>query len=54
MIGGVVVSWRSQIQKTVTLSVIEAKYIAVAEVCTEILYVCTVLEFMAYMFPNIS
>ena len=30
----------------VTLSVIESEYIAVSEVCSEILYMCELLEFL--------
>ena len=46
LINRAVIYWRLQGQKTVTLSVIEAKYSAIAEVCFEILFVRAILFFM--------
>ena len=46
IINRVVIAWRSWIQKAVTLSVIEAEYSAITEVCYEILFMCAILLFM--------
>ena len=43
---GEVTAWRSQSQKTVTLSVKEAEYSVITEVCCEILFICAVSLFM--------
>ena len=45
-IGKCLVSWRSRGQKSVTLSSTEAEYVAVSEVCAEIIYIKQVLEFL--------
>ena len=43
---GCLISWKSRGQKTVTLSSSKAKYVAVADVCTEILFIKMILEFL--------
>ena len=40
------ISWKSRGQKTVTLSSSEAEYVAVAEVCTEVLFIKTIMDFL--------
>ena len=45
-IGNCLVSWKSRSQKTVTLSSTEAEYVAVSEVCMEILFIRQILEFL--------
>ena len=40
------ISWKSRGQKTVTLSSSKAKYVAVSEVCTEILFIKTIMDFL--------
>ena len=40
------ISWKSMGQKTVTLSSSEAEYVAVAEVCTEIIFIKTIMDFL--------
>jgi hypothetical protein len=42
----VLIAYKSRLQKTVTLSSCEAEYIALAETCSEILYVKQILESM--------
>ena len=44
-IGNCLISWKSRSQKTVTLSSTEAEYVAVSEVCMEIMFVKQILEF---------
>ena len=43
---GCLVSWKSRGQKHVTLSSTEAEYVAVSEVCQEIMFIKSVLEFI--------
>ena len=43
---GKLVSWKSHAQKNVTLSSTEAEYVAMAELCGEILFVKSILEFL--------
>ena len=45
-IGNCLVSWKSRSPKTVTLSSTEAEYVAVSEVCMEILFIKQILEFL--------
>jgi hypothetical protein len=45
-ISNIPVSWRSKAQRGVTLSSSEAEYVAVSEVCAEVLFVKQVLEFL--------
>ena len=45
-LNGCLVSWKSRGQKTVTLSSSEAEYVAVSEVCTEILFIKTITDFL--------
>ena len=45
-VGKCLVSWRSRSQKPVTLSSTEAEYVAVSEVCAEIILIKQVLEFL--------
>ena len=45
-IGNCLISWKSRSQKTVTLSSMEAEYVAVSEVCMEIMFVKQILEFL--------
>ena len=40
------ISWKSRGQKTVTLSSSEVEYVAVAEVCAEILFIKTIMNFL--------
>ena len=42
---GCLVSWKSHGQKTFALSSTEAEYIAISELCTEILSIKLILEF---------
>ena len=43
---GCLVAWKSRGQKTVALSSCEAEYLAVADVCTEILFIRSLLTFI--------
>jgi len=43
---GCLVAWKSKGQKHVTLSSTEAEYVAVSDVCTEIMFVRMILEFL--------
>ena len=43
---GCLICWKSRRQKTVTLSSSEAEYVAVSEVCTEILFIKTITDFL--------
>jgi len=43
---GVPVTWKSRAQRSVMLSSTKAKYVAVSEVCTEILFIKQVLELL--------
>ena len=43
---GCLVSWKSQAQKHIMLSLTEAEYIAVSEVCQEIMFIRSILEFI--------
>jgi hypothetical protein len=43
---GCLISWKSRKQKSVTLSSSEAEYVAISEVCAEIVFLKQVLEFM--------
>ena len=45
-LNGCLISWKSRGQKTVTLSSSEAEYVAVSEVCTEILFIKTITDFL--------
>jgi hypothetical protein len=45
-IQGCLISWKSRKQKSVTLSSSEAEYVAISEVCAEIMFLKQVLEFM--------
>ena len=45
-VNGCPISWRSRGQRSVTLSSTEAEYVAISEVCTEIMFVKQVLEFL--------
>jgi hypothetical protein len=40
------ISWRSKAQRNVTLSSSEAEYVAVSEVCMEVMFVKQILEFL--------
>ena len=44
-VAGCLASWKSHAQKTVTLSSTEAEYVAMSEVCTEILFIKSILDF---------
>ena len=46
LLNGVVVTWRSRSQKTVTLSVTESEYSEITEVCFKILFFRAILLFM--------
>ena len=43
---GYLVSWKSQCQKSVTLSSTEVEYVAVSEMCAELLFIQMILEFL--------
>ena len=45
-LNGCLISWKSRGQKTVTLSSSEAEYVAVADVCTDILFIKKILDFL--------
>ena len=45
-IGTCLSSWKSLGQKSVTLSLIEPEYVAVSEVCAEIIFIKQILEFL--------
>ena len=45
-LNGCLISWKSRGQKTVTLSSSEAEYVAVSEVCAEILFIKTLMDFL--------
>ena len=45
-IGRCLISWKARGQKSVTLSSTEAEYVAVSEVCTEIIFIKYILEFL--------
>ena len=45
-LNGCLISWKSRGQKTVTLSSSEAEYVAVSEVCTEVLFIKTIMDFL--------
>jgi hypothetical protein len=44
---GCLISWKSKSQRSVTLSSTEAEYVAISDVCAEILFVKQILEYMA-------
>jgi len=43
---GALIAWRSRGQKSVTLSSSEAEYVALSEVCTEIMFMKQILDFL--------
>jgi len=43
---GVPISWKSKSQRSVTLSSTEAEYVALSEVCAEIMFVKQILDFL--------
>ena len=43
---GCLIAWKSKGQKHVTLSSTEAEYVAVLDVCTEIMFVRMILDFL--------
>ena len=45
---GCLISWKSRGQKHLTLSSTEAKYIAVSEVCTDIMFIKMIMEFLQF------
>ena len=45
-INGCLISWKSRAQKCQTLSSTEAEYVALSEICCEILFVKMILEFL--------
>ena len=52
---GVPISWKSKGQKAVTLSSTESEYYAMSELCTELIYIKHILEFLnvQMMYPMI-
>ena len=49
---GCLVSWKSRGQKHVTLSLTEAEYVAVSEICQEIMFIRSILEFIGVKFKT--
>ena len=49
-IQGCLISWKSRKQKSVTLSSSEAEYVAISEVCAELIFLKQVLEFLNIKF----
>ena len=49
------ISWKSKGQKAVTLSSTESEYYAMSELCTELIYIKHILEFLnvQVMYPMI-
>ena len=47
------VSWKSQGQKHATLSSTEAEYVAVSEICQEIMFIRSILEFIGVKFKTL-
>ena len=45
-LNGCLISWKSRGQKHVTLSSTEAEYVAVSEVCTDIMFIKMMMEFL--------
>ena len=45
-LNGCLVSWKSRGEKHITLSSTEAEYVAVSEVCTDIIFVKMAMEFL--------
>jgi hypothetical protein len=45
-IQGCLISWKSRSQKSVTLSSTEAEYVAISEMCAEVMFLKQVLEFL--------
>ena len=45
-LNGVPVSWRSRSQRAVTLSTAESEYYAISEICSEIIFIKNMLEFL--------
>ena len=45
-LNGCLISWKSRGQKLVTLSSTEAEYVAVSEVCTDIMFIKMMMEFL--------
>ena len=50
IINGEVIAWYSRIQKKVTLSVTEAEYSAITELCCRIIFIRDILLFMGVVF----
>ena len=48
-VGSYLVSWRSLSQKSVSLSSTKAEYYAVSKVCTKIIFIKNLLEFLGVM-----
>ena len=46
-------SWKSRGQKHVTLSSTEAEYVAVLEVCQEIMFIRSIIEFIGVKFKTL-
>ena len=49
---GCLVSWKSRGQKHITLSSTEAEYVAVSEICQEIMFIRSILEFLGVKFKT--
>ena len=45
-LNGVPISWRSRSQRAVTLSTTESEYYAISEICSELIFVKNMLEFL--------
>ena len=45
-VNGCLISWKSRAQRSHTLSSTEAEYVALSEICTEILFVRMIMEFL--------
>ena len=47
-LNGCLISWKSRGQKHVTLSFTEAEYVAISEVCIDIMFIKMILEFVNF------
>ena len=48
-VNGCLISWKSRAQRSHTLSFTKAEYVALSEICTEILFVRMIMEFLGQL-----